>query len=105
MRQWRVSDVMTADVVTAREDAPVGEIVDLLAKRRVSALPIVDDENRLVGLVSEADLLPRAAATGPADSRSFRRKPAKTTASTAAALMTIRVLSISPDAPQPSPSD
>jgi CBS domain-containing protein len=99
MRQWRVSDVMTADVVTAREDTPVGEIVDLLAERRVSALPIVDDENRVVGLVSEADLLPRVAATGPAGSRSFRRKPVKATASTAAALMTTPVLSISPDAP------
>jgi CBS-domain-containing membrane protein len=50
-------------------------------------------------VVSEADLLARVAATGPADSRSFRRKPAKATASTAATLMTTRVLSISPDAP------
>jgi CBS domain-containing protein len=44
MRQWRVSDVMTTDVVTALEDTPVREIVDLLATHRVSAVPIIDGE-------------------------------------------------------------
>jgi CBS-domain-containing membrane protein len=98
MHRWRVGDLMTADVVTAREYTSVGEIVDLLARHRVRALPIVDDGNRVVGVVSEADLLPKVATTGPAELGSFRRKLAKATASTAAALMTTPVLSISPDA-------
>lgn len=53
---WRVSDVMTPDVVTASEDAPVGEIVDKLVTHGVSGLPIVDDGDRLVGVVSQMQL-------------------------------------------------
>jgi CBS domain-containing protein len=57
MRMWHVDDVMTPDVITVREDAPYREIVDTLIEARVSAVPVVDDDRRVVGVVSEADLL------------------------------------------------
>ena len=77
MYHWQVSDVMTPDVVTASADAPVGEIVDKMVSCRVSGLAIVDDRGRPVGVVSQADLLPRVAATRPAvDARhAFARQP------------------------------
>lgn len=57
MRKWTVGEVMTADVVAVPEDATYRTIVDLLAERRISAVPVVDGERRVVGVVSEADLL------------------------------------------------
>ncbi len=97
---WRVSDVMTPDVVTASEDALVGEIVDKLVTHRVSGLPIVDDGDRLVGVVSQADLLPRVAATRPAGGRTRRgRRAAKAAATSARQLMTAPALTIGADEP------
>jgi CBS domain-containing protein len=55
----KVSDVMTTDVVSVREDATFREIVDLLESRGISAVPVVDWANLVVGVVSEADLLPK----------------------------------------------
>jgi len=57
MRQLTVRDVMTADVVWVQEDTPYQKIVELLAERQVSAVPVVDGFRRVVGVVSEADLL------------------------------------------------
>jgi CBS domain-containing protein len=99
MRQWQVSDVMTTDVVTALEDTSVREIVDLLATHRVSAVPIIGDGDRVVGVVSEADLLAKVAARGPAGRRrSRRRRQAMAHATTARGLMSTPALGIAPDA-------
>jgi CBS-domain-containing membrane protein len=57
MKLWRVDDVMTRDVVGVREDTPYREIVDLLLERRISAVPVLDSTGRVVGLISESDLL------------------------------------------------
>lgn len=53
----RVSDVMTTEVICVSRDTPYKELVRLLLDRGVSALPVVDDRRRVVGIVSEADLL------------------------------------------------
>jgi CBS domain-containing protein len=52
-----VENVMTRDVVCAHEDTPYKELVELLATRGVSAVPVVDDRRHVLGVVSEADLL------------------------------------------------
>jgi CBS-domain-containing membrane protein len=52
-----VESVMTAEVVTVRPATAFRELVRLLEQHRISALPVVDDTGRLVGIVSEADLL------------------------------------------------
>jgi CBS-domain-containing membrane protein len=57
MSHLNVSAVMSRDVATVREDTPFHEIAKVLADRRVSAVPVVDADNRVVGVVSEADLL------------------------------------------------
>lgn len=61
MQQWQVRDVMTRQVATATPDTPVGDLARLLAAHRVSAVPIVDGDRRVIGIVSEADLLPKIA--------------------------------------------
>ena len=52
-----VADVMTSGVVTAHEGAVFKEILSALARNRVAAVPVIDAERRVIGIVSETDLL------------------------------------------------
>ncbi|MFD5256348.1 CBS domain-containing protein [Streptomyces bobili] len=52
-----VSDVMTHTVVAVGRDAQFKEIVELMGQWKVSALPVLEGEGRVIGVVSEADLL------------------------------------------------
>jgi CBS-domain-containing membrane protein len=54
---YNVSDVMTHTVIAVGRDAPFKEIVELIDQWRVSALPVLAGEGRVIGVVSEADLL------------------------------------------------
>lgn len=56
----RAVDLMTTSVITARPEATVREIARLLLEKRISAVPIVGDSGRLVGIVSEGDLMRRS---------------------------------------------
>jgi len=53
----RVRDVMTTQVATLRPDQPVSEAADLLAAGRYGAMPVIDATGRLVGLLSDEDLI------------------------------------------------
>ena len=99
METWQVSDVMTTEVVTAHEDTPVADLADLLTTHHVSAVPVVESD-RVVGVVSQADLLPRVGSTRPAGwRRSRRRRTAKAAATSARELMSTPALTVAPDAP------
>ena len=65
-----VGEIMTTPAVTVREDATPYVALSLLARRHVTMLPVVDGEGRLVGVVSEADLL---ALPEPPDPRAHLR--------------------------------
>ncbi|TSB31314.1 CBS domain-containing protein [Streptomyces benahoarensis] len=54
---FTVSDVMTRQVVAVRRGADFKEIVAAMARWKVTAVPVVEEEGRVVGVVSEADLL------------------------------------------------
>jgi CBS domain-containing protein len=54
-----VDDVMTHAVVAVGRDAPFKDVVRLMEQWEVSALPVLEGEGRVVGVVSEADLLPK----------------------------------------------
>src|ERR1700758_3000493 len=56
----RAMDVMTSEVITVDENASVQSVAKLLAKHGISAVPVVDKDNRVIGMVSEGDLLHRA---------------------------------------------
>lgn len=57
MKRWYVGDVMTREVVTVPVDMGYKEIADLMVRHSVSAVPVVDAQRRVLGVVSEADLL------------------------------------------------
>jgi CBS domain-containing protein len=58
----KVEDVMTREVVTVPPGASLKEAARLLVEHRISGLPVVDNQNRVIGVVSEADVLPKEAA-------------------------------------------
>jgi len=92
MKNWTVDDVMTHEVVTVDSSASYRYLVDLLTAHRFSAVPVVDSARRVIGVVSEADLLRKieyAGSEGPRlfDGRRHRTDRAKATARTAADLM------------------
>ena len=49
-------DAMTTDVITVGPEATIGEIAALLVHHRISAVPVVSDDNRVIGIVSQTDL-------------------------------------------------
>ena len=55
----KAMDVMVRDVITVSPDDDVADAVQLLADYDVSALPVVDDDENVVGIISEADLVHR----------------------------------------------
>jgi len=58
----KAADVMVRNVITIGPNATIGEVADLLVTHRVSALPVVDANDKVIGVVSEGDLLRRAEA-------------------------------------------
>lgn len=57
MEDLTAADIMQPEVITINEDATVQELAKLLAKKKISGAPVVDDLNRVVGIVSEGDLV------------------------------------------------
>jgi CBS-domain-containing membrane protein len=55
----KAADVMNHDVITVKRDDDVAEAVDLLTRYDISAVPVVDDDDKVVGILSEADLIHR----------------------------------------------
>ena len=105
MRTWQVTDVMTMNVATVGPETPYREIVDLLVQRRISAVPVVDEFGRALGVVSETDLLHKVELIGePHEWRLFeghRRREARTKADAgkASELMSAPAITIYPGTP------
>jgi CBS-domain-containing membrane protein len=59
-RRVSVRDAMTRDAIKIREDADINEVANLLSEHRISGLPVVDGENRVIGVITEADVLSMA---------------------------------------------
>jgi CBS domain-containing protein len=103
----RIRNVMTRDVVTVTDTTPFAELVRKMAEHGVSALPVLDQDERLVGIVSEADLLRKEEYQDERNGRYLlegrgrRAARAKAAGRTAADLMTSPVVTIDSDATIP----
>ncbi len=58
-----VKEVMTRDVITFREDTPVGQVADTLSERRITGAPVMDSEGYVIGIVSEMDVISKRGRT------------------------------------------
>ena len=56
----KAKDIMTSPVVSAELDATVIQAAQIMLQKRISGLPVVDKDGRLVGIVTEGDFLRRA---------------------------------------------
>jgi CBS domain-containing protein len=59
-----VTDVMTRNVIAVREGASFREIAARLRDEHVSAFPVIDDDSKVIGVVSEGDLIAKEAVSG-----------------------------------------
>ena len=95
-----VKDVMSTHVIAVRQGAPYKEMAAMLHEQRVSAFPVIDEDSKVIGVVSEADLLTKEALEGtvPRTLQSLTRQSVRTrvNAVTAADLMTKPAVTIGP---------
>jgi len=64
----RAKDVMTKDVIFVRKDTSLEEVADLLNRHLISGVPVLDDDKRVVGVISEKDFIFQM---GAQDKRTF----------------------------------
>lgn len=96
-----VKDVMTTHVVAVRENASFKDMAARLREHGISAFPVLDAADRVIGVVSEADLLTKEALEYAAGGRiggiRHHREQAKAAGTTAADLMTKPPVTIGPN--------
>ncbi|MFF9868916.1 CBS domain-containing protein [Streptomyces sp. NPDC013953] len=97
---------MTSEVVQAHPDTPFKELARLLTSHRISGLPVVDHDDKVMGVVSRTDLIERQAARRPGSARQrilrtvrrpARARPARVPAVTARDLMTSPAVTVHPE--------
>lgn len=78
-----VAEVMSRDPITVKPETPLKDAIQILAERRISGLPVVDEQEKLIGVISETDLMwQETGATPPAyimvlDSVIYLENPAR----------------------------
>src|SRR5260370_37135724 len=96
-----VNDVMTTTVVAVKQGVSYKEIAALLRKYRVSAFPVLDDDQKVIGIVSEADLLVKEALNadrgGASNALVHHKGLEKADGATAGGLMTSNGGAVLPD--------
>jgi CBS domain-containing protein len=102
-RRWRVRDVMAGPAVSVTEHTTYKQVAQLLSEHRLSAVPVLSRSGRVIGVVSEADLLHKqerhhSARPGGMSWRPHRKAAAKAEARNAGQLMTSPAVTIHPDA-------
>jgi CBS domain-containing protein len=105
----RARDVMVSPVVTTTPSSSVADVAALLLERRISAVPVVDEAGKLIGIISEGDLIRRPEADTErrrswwlkmfTSSETLAREYIRTHATKVADLMTRDVITASPDTP------
>jgi len=94
-----VKDVMTTQVVVVRSGATFKEMAAALRQYRVSAFPVIDEHEKVIGIVSEADLLAKEALTNPGVLTGVlhHEDVSKAEGLTAGDLMTPRAVTVRPE--------
>jgi CBS-domain-containing membrane protein len=100
--RWRVSDVMTTDVVTVGTATSYKQVAQMMTDRKVNAMPVVTADGHVLGMVSEADVLRKEERLfrrlGTGLPRRNRRERAQAMARNAGELMTSPAITIHPEA-------
>ena len=102
-------DVMVAPVITVKPSTKVKEVAELFLEKRISAAPVIDSQKKLVGIVSEGDLLHRVEAgterhrswwlEGFVGNDTLAAEYVKSHGRNASDVMTLNVITASPQTP------
>jgi CBS domain-containing protein len=92
----KAKDAMTSPAITIHQEATLREAGDLLARRGISALPVVDDDGRLVGIVSQMDLI-RLSTVYRAEGAEAQSEGSRSQPMRVAEIMTVEVVTVSPE--------
>ncbi|MGB7301542.1 MAG: CBS domain-containing protein [Burkholderiaceae bacterium] len=105
----KAGDIMTIDVTTVGPSATVREVANLLLKRRISGVPVVDSDNDVLGIISEGDLMRRVKSNTLArgswwlglfgTDKKLQEQFIKSHGRTAEQVMTRELVTVSPDTP------
>ena len=108
----KVEDIMTSEVVVVHADASVGRIACLMHEKAISGIPVVDQERRLIGMVTDLDLIVRNTRIEPPaffpildggipleTPGHFKKRIQHMVGTTARDVMTEQVLTIGPEVP------
>jgi len=105
----KASDIMVSPVITVKANASVKDVAKLFLERKISAVPVVDDQGKLVGIVSEGDLIHRSEIGTErrqpwwllliSDDRALAADYIKTHATKVSDVMTRNVVTAAPDTP------
>jgi CBS-domain-containing membrane protein len=87
----KASDVMVSSVITVGPELDVKAVANTLAANGISAVPVIDINNKILGIISEGDLTRRIA------SRGERKGPARSEGRKAKDVMTHHVITVDPD--------
>lgn len=106
-----VKDIMTTKLITVGPKASVRDVAEILVNHKISGVPVVDEEGKILGIVSEGDLLCKATSPEIPDGlcilgavifysgvREYRRAFKKLAAMDAEEIMTAEVVNLPPDA-------
>ena len=105
------ADVMTREVISVKPDTPVSEIAKILYGHHISGVPVVNADDRLVGIVSEGDLMAHVGAVGSetprrswwlgllTDSASIAAEYSRTHARMASDIMSTKLVTVREDTP------
>ena len=99
MMKTTVKDVMTTRVVWVRQDASFKKMAAALRENRISAFPVLDEQDKVIGVVSEADMLAKEALADPGVITGLlhHKDLAKAGALTAGDLMTHPAVTVRPE--------
>jgi CBS domain-containing protein len=87
---------MTSPAITIHQEATLREAGDVLARRGISALPVVDDDGRLVGIMSQMDLIRLSTVYG-AEGDETQSEGSRSQPMRVAEIMTVEVVTVSPE--------
>ncbi len=103
-----VADIMTTEVFSVTPETPIHDVAKLMCAKRISGVPVIDREKRIIGIISEGDLIRHAALVGERrqpwwstafiTTRALAHDYVKTHGHTAGQVMAAPVITIAPAA-------
>lgn len=58
----KISEIMTKDVISVPEDTPMSEVAEIISSRKIHAVPVVDEKDKVVGIITETDFFTKDSA-------------------------------------------